>query len=727
MALGSSRLGVLFARRSRSSTRYLAVVVGALTAFAVCGLFGFVGFLDNAGDRGSGRSPGNFTENGCIQSDGDYVRYELSQYEGRLFAAVCDDPVIPPGLDEFPEPGEVYVSQALADLREVDERIETHLPAIDGIIDPSGLVHANELYFIGGMEPIEGELPVGTIAFDDFGSDNDYVANFLRFDRVTFIVIGSFFTVLPAVYLIAVCTQVNARIRQRQLSILAIMGVSETSLRQIQTREAALTVGTGAIIGSLISLPVFHSLTPTFIGWKAFPGDLTLPRHAPVISAISTIVIAVIAARIATRKQHSQKPDNNKKTSHVLSWRSTILSAGILAGIASSWWNDDSAWPLVLGGRIATFVGLVLVVPVTLVTFGRFLQQQRNVMTSTAGARLLKPSGSLIRSLAALAAGLYVLSGGQASIESLGDDPATVQAQIDAGGSPVFRIVEPNKQAQTLLTDHNTLVETSNETNEQTADFITTFSGSCDALREITNIQTDCDQSRYYIVNNPNNPDDTVPNSVEATPLLNQNSVSPFSRAVITIEDTPPPINSDSVVIFSPPPQDAETLYYQLEGSELGANIQIAGAEVVGGASELNQILDIFRWGAGFAIAAAIIASLLSLIALLHDRRSANNYLHIIGLTPKQTAATSLTEIVIAASAVTAIALFTSWIWALSFSIAADNQPIETTKLLAPFAGTLLTITLASAALTWNNSRHTATNAIPDRDQLLTTHDIYNT
>lgn len=698
------------------ATRYLAVLVGIGTSLAFCGVLGLVTFLDAAGDRGSNRDFGwpTVTDGGCIQATKTSVWHGDRSYERFILASDCVSPPPPPGLDEFPKPGEVYVSPALNDLRRVDTGVSTQVPKVDGLIGAEGLVHANELYLVAGANTSTSEM----LQFEEFGSGNDYLANALRFDRTTLYVIGGLFTLLPAAYLTGVCIKVNARIRQRQLGLLAILGATPRLLRLVQIWEAALTVGVGALIGSAASIPVLARLTPNFLGWKAFAGDLQPAWYVPLIAFSLTTATAVLSSWVSTRfdrrKERSLEVVKSRKD-----WRFFLLGMGLIAGGLAGWWNGDEAWPLVLYGRIATFAGLIVIIPVSVTSLGYSLAQNPNQRLALAGMRLRRPSKALTRSLAGLASGLFLFSAGLSTVESLGRDPAAMQVQLDAEGDPVIELSNSNAATNELISDRNVLVESPNsDTGEWRY-----LSGSCAALIEVLGRDINCNASPFYI---PIQPGEEAPiegaTEIEVDSFRSQRLI----RTIIAVVEDPPDFSAGNNYLFTVPRSDAVDLYNQLVGSSPEVSARFSGTAAIGGASELEDILDLFRWGAAFAVISSLLATLLALTALLYDRRAGNHYLLVLGENIKDATIVVVFEVAVAATITTLLAMLASLVWALSYSINSDNEFVGVINLSAPFVAVLGPLLIGTAVITWLSLRKTRANAIPDRDGLAAQNDTFD-
>ena len=623
-------VGTLFARRGRAATRLLAGLVGFAAALAVCGLFGLASFVSLVGDRGQLRDFGSYREGGCIQAQYRYDPVRLEQYVNHLVAATCDDPRVPPGLPRFPRVGEVYVSPALAALRAQDQGFATRFPRVDGLIGPAGLTGADELFSIVGVEPVTGDLPLGVTSFDQFGGEADYLSTFLRFDRGTFFGIGLFFTLLPAGYLVAACTRLNARTRQRQLGLLSVMGVDPTVMRRALVWEATLTVGAGAVVGSVVASSLLSRVTPTFVSWRAFPGDLSPPPAAPVAALVLILVMtggaAALGARPVTQRRGEPSPVARTRS---FPWRWGILALGGAAALIVIWWNSDAAWPLILTGRVSSFVGLAVIAPPVCAYLGRRFSKSEKPTTSLVGVRLRHPSGSLTRALGALASGLFILSAGTTTAEHLGEDPATLQQFYEADGITLVEVRRPSQQLRSMLTEYNILSGSSAAAR---------LYGSCAALQQAIGNPIDCGE----------------PGSDEIS-LEGQSTSAPRAEAlsgfVVNIVEQGKIQPGDDYVFIPLPSAEAIALYDRLIGSDPAANVRFAGAAVVSGASELAGILDVFRWGAAFAVIISLLAVLVSLVALLYDRHAGNNHMQIIGVTRRQVALVMLTEVAAAFSA----------------------------------------------------------------------------
>lgn len=711
----SAILGSLFLRRGRVINRILTIASGAVVALALCGLFGLVHFVDHVGSVADARELGQ--GGGCIQGSYRYDSRNLSQYENVLLSATCNDPETPPGLTHFPRPGQVYVSPALSQLRTSDKRIAERYPHIDGLIDQDGLTGSNELRAIIGVSARPADT-VGITTFDSFGTaGSDYLSTYLRLSRGTLLILGLFFTLPAAGILIAACTRLNARVRERQLQVLAIMGVRETTLRQALMTESAVLTGIGAVAGLIVAVPVYATITPHFVAWTAFPGDM-----APSWLIYPVVVLLILATSSAAawwasrfrRTGHSETPTGAAAAR--TGWRWGVLLLGLaLAGYAT--WTI-APFALVLAGRFVTVAGLLLVAAPLCARTGQRLRNSEDPLVATAGARLRRPSGALTRALAALISGLFVLSVGASTIQARSDDPAAIQAAQTVDGYSVVEVRRPDAALRATLSDYPLLSGRASTDGN----YVGTLSGPCAVIRLAAGDRgLPCSTTTMFATTYDGQ---GVPDGVTATSTaLAGPRADLMSGYVLKPAETSRISDHDNLILIPLPTAQAESLYDRVLGANALNNIRIDGTATVSGASELAGILDVFRLGAFFTVVLSLFCILISLVSLLNDRQPGNNYLQILGLTPRQTATVALIEVSAATTACIALALFSSWLWALTTH--ATDHPISLLSLTAPFFVAALVLLAAAALVVWNTLRSAGVSVVPDRDNLISAHDTF--
>jgi hypothetical protein len=167
----------------------------------------------------------------------------------------------------------VFVSPALAELRGAEPALAERFPVITGTIGRDGLLASNELSVIVGGRSDVFDRRFGVATFDRFGASIDWITTYLRTEPTTLRNIGILFCLPLSIWLIYVATSVNARVRRRQLGVLAVVGLDGLGTCRALVTEAVLSVGAGAVAGAAASKLFLASATPTFTGLQAFPGD----------------------------------------------------------------------------------------------------------------------------------------------------------------------------------------------------------------------------------------------------------------------------------------------------------------------------------------------------------------------------------------------------------------------------------------------------------------------
>lgn len=710
-------LGTLFLRRGGAANKVLALATGAVAAAALFGLFGLTQFLGHVGSTANLRGFGTEKVGGCVQGSFRYDPLNLEQYENVLLSATCSDPAIPPGLTRFPQPGEVYASPALSKLRQTDTQIAQRYPRIVGLIDRTGLTGSNELRAIIGV-PLRPEGALGVVSFDKFGATgSDYLAAYMRFSRETLLLLGLFFTVPSAGFLIAASTRLNARVRERQLGLLAIIGVPARALQRALMLESAMLVGCGAIAGLILATPAYARITPHFVAWTAFPGDFSLAWWFYLIVLALVLGTAVVAAWWGAGFRHREPVGQAMgRPPRRQTWRWVLLATGLTLAVVSIW----SPVPLLLIlGRVITVAGLFAVAAPVCAYTGERLSASDAPLVSLAGFRLRRPSGALTRSLAAFISGLFVLSMGASTIQGRSENPAAIEKAQAADGYSVVEVRRPSQAVRSALSSYQLLSGRFSTDDGYTG----TLSGPCAVVGEVIGSNRfACSKSFFGVYS----PEQRPPKGVAATPrVLTGPRADSLTGYVVNPTDQSVIHPDDDIILIPLPTAASESLYDRLVGEDPLTNVRINGSALVSGASELVGILDVFRWGALFAVIISFFSALISLVSLMNDRKSGTNYLQILGLAPRHAAALALIEVTAATGSCTALALFSSWLWALTTR--SQDNPLSLLSVATPFVIAALTLIAAASAVVWNSLRSAGVTLVPDRDNLASAHDTFAT
>ncbi|HEX2145562.1 MAG TPA: hypothetical protein VHG10_13750, partial [Glycomyces sp.] len=145
-----TRLGGRSALLSTGLTALAVAVATLLLQFAVAGNFAF----DARGDRTAWRDPGPVTGDATAEIATAFDYFGGDTIARVDLAALGGDAPVPPGMDAFPAPGEVWLSPSAADLLEgvpESDFLARYGDAhIAGELGPEALAHPNELVAVVG-------------------------------------------------------------------------------------------------------------------------------------------------------------------------------------------------------------------------------------------------------------------------------------------------------------------------------------------------------------------------------------------------------------------------------------------------------------------------------------------------------------------------------------------------------------------------------------------------
>ncbi|MGW0711641.1 FtsX-like permease family protein [Streptomyces sp. NPDC002643] len=236
-----------------------------------------------------------------------YVRQEpvtvvnLAQLPGREATPA------PPGLRDFPQRGQVYVSPALAELlHELPAgQLADRFPKTTsyGTIGAAGLASPDELVAVVGRAP--GDPAVAKTAgeqnyYDEgltrratvSGFSGTKASMFTGIDQGT-VLLGVVLLVMPVVVLASAAGRLGAARREQRLAALRLAGATPRQILAMTAVEAAGVGAAGALAGALAYtalLPVLAQLPYGVGGWYTAQLWVGLPWLAAVVAAVTTLI-----------------------------------------------------------------------------------------------------------------------------------------------------------------------------------------------------------------------------------------------------------------------------------------------------------------------------------------------------------------------------------------------------------------------------------------------------
>jgi hypothetical protein len=336
------RLGLRMAVASSGAAKILALFMAVTSAIATVMVLGVLAAIHVHSDeqqRLVARSPytgskGSVIEEGYLQPD-SWHGIAITRI---LIAQVGPSPTLPPGLSRVPGPTEAVVSPAVARLVRSDPDMRLRFAGRTlSTLHASGLVNPDELIAYEGAsvaelkalhaQPIVGYGNASTVALTTRALTANAILVFLGF------------IVAPFAGVCAIVSRLANLARQRRLTALRIMGVSQADIRTIAAVEGTLASSVGAIAG----FAAFWALRPVFGhlrigGSRHFVSDITVAPYFTALVLFALPTVGFISARVTARHVSalpvSPRPTVAPKPIH----RRTLIAfpfAGLAFGVAA--------------------------------------------------------------------------------------------------------------------------------------------------------------------------------------------------------------------------------------------------------------------------------------------------------------------------------------------------------------------------------------------------------
>ena len=282
--------------------------------------------------------------------------------------------VVPPGLRQLPQPGEVAVSPSLRDIlrgshsEELAHRVPGRISAV--IADP-GLAGPRELFaYVGVAATARPSTQHVTDQVSSYGSHRkkEPVSLQLR----TAAALGGLALLLPVLVLVATATRLSAASRDRRLSAIRLIGATPRQARLVAAGEALAFSAAGVVLG----VAGFLSLRGTAARLLPLPDglfaqDLQPSGRVVVLVLLGVPVLAVLTSLLSLRRVVTS-PLGVRRDARVrrAGWARLLpLTGGLLLLVAARLNPREVSGgthlgaALLLGGGGLTLVGLAVAGP----------------------------------------------------------------------------------------------------------------------------------------------------------------------------------------------------------------------------------------------------------------------------------------------------------------------------------------------------------------------------
>lgn len=243
--------------------------------------------------------------------------------------------------------------------------------------------------------------------------------------QVNLLIMGTIGMVgLPVLILIATIARLSARVRDRRLANLRLLGLSAAQTRMV----AATEVGAASLLGTFIGAVAFVAITPLVSridvpgrDWSASSLIPPLLAWVCVLAALPlvSILTAALPQRLAAGSGISQPPKGDARRGRILRVVPLLVGFALCWGTRSPLFDDPhhlssvelAIIPLGIG---LLAIGMILVIPVFVSMVAAIVLRLGNGPLATlVGRRLQTQPASTTRVISALILGLFVVVGAQ--------------------------------------------------------------------------------------------------------------------------------------------------------------------------------------------------------------------------------------------------------------------------------------------------------------------------
>ena len=426
-----------------SALTFAAVTVStAMLMFAIAGNFAFA----ERAERSAWLTP--------VAAEGTPTAIQSIEYDAAdnqpitivRLAALSDNPPTPPGMPTFPEPGQVWVSDALAEL--MDElpswRLADRYGQPDGRLGADGVIHDGALIAVIGTtvdDPLltynkgqEEFVPVAAIdGFNDSGSTENYVLYRML------MVVATVLMAVPLLVFGGAAARLTVARRDQRLATLRLVGATPGQVGWLTAAEAMATAALGAVTGIALYtllIPLLSLIPIDGSGWRwtdLWPQWWAL---AAVVVAVPLLVgvSAVIGLRRVVVSPLGVAKRETPPGMRAIRLLMLIGPAAAFIIMAPRFIDWDATGTVVMIVLLAgTFAAVNLVGPWVVWLLGRLtVAISKKASGMLAGRRLMDDPRSAWRTVAGIAlVGFIAGFVGLLAPQETDSDVATLQAIVD--------------------------------------------------------------------------------------------------------------------------------------------------------------------------------------------------------------------------------------------------------------------------------------------------------
>ncbi|MEU0248269.1 hypothetical protein ABZ192_28865 [Streptomyces sp. NPDC006235] len=358
---------------------------------------------------------------------------------------LSDDSPLPPGLEEWPKPGEAVLSPALLTAGN-KEKIGSRYGEFAGLISPEGLQSPSERFAY--VRPSRDMLDRDDMdAISGFGKQQEiYWGESRSLPSLNMLLAGLVgFLLLPASALLIAAARTGSSAREHRVALLEILGAGSSARTLFVMGECAVPVMIGCSLGFALVAPALKWDIPLpgveFILYAPDVMQSFWPLVAAFASSVAAVIFLAVVLTLGTRKPRF-KHIRIRLHGHTRWWPWIFPFSFLLAvrgpGLASEEWR----LPIYVIGALGALSSLPSLVGLGVARGGALVAEAGKIVGSPgmifAGRRAATQSRSTARFVAALMAAMFVVVQAQLWMGLLGANAALArQSQAKIGTSLV--------------------------------------------------------------------------------------------------------------------------------------------------------------------------------------------------------------------------------------------------------------------------------------------------
>jgi hypothetical protein len=445
-----------------------------------------------------------------------YTKFRGVSIRGKILQPEGPDAPVPPGLDAVPQPGELYVSPALAELLESPggALLQPRLgdAEVTGIIAEEGLTGPGQMTFYLGSDDLANTpeaMRIDSIGFKDEATPMHPMI-------VMIVVLGFTVLLLPVVMFVAVAVRFGGERRDRRLAALRLVGADRGMTRRVAAGESLL----GAVAGLVIGVGFFLIVRPftemvTIMDFSVFAYDVDPDPVLATVLVVAVPLVAVLVSLSAMRRLLVEPLGvvrNAPAVKRRLWWRLVLPVIGVallypLFSVGEFGGEQDGF--MLTAGVVVLLLGMATVLPWLVESAVRRLRGG-SVSWQLATRRLQDRGGGtarVVNGIAVAAAGGIALqmlfTGVQADFVTdtgVKEETSIAVVSSDSGHTDTDTDTDPVTEAVADIPGASLAGEYLSMSASTDTDYFSMLIGDCDALRFYADIKSCTDGDVFQAV-----------------------------------------------------------------------------------------------------------------------------------------------------------------------------------------------------------------------------------